>query len=194
MLWYKGWLETRFRLVFILAFMGFILLVQHSTHPSHAGLPGKQVLTAFVTMTFINVVLVGAVFGAAGIATQPSFAVQRGIHGSTLYTVSLPVSRLRLLLVRATLGSLEGVAAISLLCGGLWFAVPWLHAAMTGFEMVGYFAALLACGSVFYCVAVLLGSFLEDQWRVWGRCWWPAPLCLHRCGFTFRPSWICCVR
>jgi hypothetical protein len=167
MLWYKGWLETRFRLVFILAFMGFILLVQYSTQ--HAAHPGnKGVATAFVTMTFINVVVVGAIFGGAGIATQPALSGQRGIHGSTLFTVSLPVSRLRLLLVRAGLGGMESVAVMSLFCAGLWFALPWLRVAMTGFQMVEYLVALLACGSVFYCVAVLLGSFLDDQWRVWG--------------------------
>jgi hypothetical protein len=94
--------------------------------------------------------------------------VQRGIHGSTLFTVSLPVSRIRLLFVRATLGWLEAAGVMTLFCAGLWFALPWLRVTMTGFGMVEYWAALLACGSVFYCVAVLLGSFLEDQWRAWG--------------------------
>lgn len=167
MLWYKSWLETRVRLVFILAFMGFILLVQYSTqHAAHPGDKGASM--AFVTMTFINVVVVSAIFGGAGIATQPSLSAQRGIHGSTLYTVSLPVSRRRLLLVRAGLGGMESVAVITLFCAGLWFALPWLRVAMAGFQMLEYLVALLACGSIFYCVAVLLGSFLEDQWRVWG--------------------------
>ena len=168
MLWYKAWLETRFRLVFLFAVLGFMLFVQHSRPHANAVSPTTGAVTALVSMTLINVVVVSAVLGSAGIATQPSFAVQRGTHGSTLYTVSLPVSRLRLLLVRATLGWLECIGIVTLFCAGLWFFVPWLHAAMTGVEMVKYLAALLACGSVFYCVAVLLGSFLEDQWRVWG--------------------------
>jgi len=27
---------------------------------------------------------------------------------------------------------------------------------------------VIVCGTTFYCVAVLLGSFLDDQWRTWG--------------------------
>lgn len=168
MLWYKGWLETRIRLVFILAFTGFQLTVQHWSKHTGPVSPGSPAMMSFLMLATINVVLVGAIFGGAGIATQPSFAAQRGIHGSTLFTVSLPVSRLRLLLVRAALGWFEASAAIAVFCAGLWFVLPWLRAAMTGFEMVEFLAALLACGSVFYCVAVLLGSFLDDQWRVWG--------------------------
>ncbi|HEX3569822.1 MAG TPA: hypothetical protein VHU44_03280 [Acidobacteriaceae bacterium] len=168
MLWYKGWLETRFRLLFILAVMGLTVFMQESSRRAHPVSAGKPAMTSFVTLMFIEVVLVGAIFGGAGIATQPSFTAQRGVHGSTLFTLSLPVSRRRLLLVRAALGWLEAIAAMTLFCAAMWFALPWLRTAMTGFEMVEYLAALLACGSVFYCVAVLLGSFLDDQWRVWG--------------------------
>lgn len=168
MLWYKGWLETRIRLVFIVALMVVVVGVQYSHQHTHQGPPAMPALTAFVSLTLINVVLVGAIFGGAGITTQPSFVVQRGVHGSTLYTVSLPVSRIRLLLVRATLGWCEAILAMTLFCAGLWFALPWLRVTMSGFEMVEYLAALLACGSVFYCVSVLLGSFLDDQWRAWG--------------------------
>ena len=176
MLWYKSWLETRVRLVFLIAVLGFMLFVEHSRQQSNAVSPGKGVVTALVMMTLINVVVVSAVLGGAGIATQPSLAVQRGTHGSTLYTVSLPVSRLRLLLVRTVLGWIEATGIVTLFCAGLWLFVPWLQAAMTGVEMVKYLAALLACGSVFYCVAVLLGSFLEDQWRAWGTMFTAAAL------------------
>jgi len=31
-----------------------------------------------------------------------------------------------------------------------------------------YALAVIVCGTTFYCVAVLLGSFLDDQWRTWG--------------------------
>ena len=168
MLWYKNWLETRFRLLFLLAVMGFMIFVQNSKPHPHGSSGGTAETMAFVTMTFINVVVAAAVFGGAGIATQPSFATQRGTHGSTLFTVSLPVSRVRMLCVRAALGWCEVLAAMAVFCGAAWFALPWIRLLITGREMLGYTVALLTCGSMFYCVAVLLGSFLEDQWRAWG--------------------------
>jgi hypothetical protein len=52
--------------------------------------------------------------------------------------------------------------------------------------MAEYAAVLIVCGSAFYCITVLLSTFLDDLWRVWGSflcygaIWWlafriPAP-------------------
>jgi len=67
------------------------------------------------------------------VATQPSFVASKGIHGSTLFTLSLPVTRLRLLSVRAAIGWLEGSGVIAVLCCALWFRSPALRA-MVGRE------------------------------------------------------------
>jgi hypothetical protein len=49
------------------------------------------------------------------VTTQPSLVASKGIHGSTLFTLSLPVSRLRLMSVRAAIGWLEGAGVIGVL-------------------------------------------------------------------------------
>jgi hypothetical protein len=41
--------------------------------------------------------------------------VERDLHGSTLFTLSLPASRLRLMSVRAAIGWLEGAGVIGVL-------------------------------------------------------------------------------
>lgn len=160
MLWYKGWLETRFRLAFVLAVVTFMLFVQSSA--SNRGDAG-----AVIAASGFSVLLICVFLAAAGIATQQSLQAAKGLHGSTLFTLTLPVSRFRLLAVRAGLGWLEMSAGVVWLCSLLWFLFPTIRERTTPREMVEYATVLIACGSAPYCVPVLLATFLDDLWRVW---------------------------
>jgi Ca2+/Na+ antiporter len=179
MLWYKGWLETRFRLVFVLAVVALLFIAQ-----SHGG--DKVQVRGAIFMAGASVWLICVFLAAAGIVTQQSLQAVKGLHGSTLFTLTLPVSRFRLLAVRAGLGWLEMVGGIGWVCCLLWFLFPTIRGRTTPREMAEYAAVLIVCGSVFYCVTVLLATFLDDLWRVWGSflcygaIWWlmyriPAP-------------------
>jgi hypothetical protein len=160
MLCYKGWLETRFRLLFTVGITAFILSIQHSVHYA-ASARGRQVaiLTIFGFVIPAVMVAICAMLAGAGIDTQPTFQATKGLHGSTLFTLSLPVSRLRLLAVRSS---------IALLCGGIWLVTPLVRATATGTEMLKYSATVLVCSSAVYFFSVLLGTFLDDQWRIYG--------------------------
>lgn len=169
MLWYKGWLETRFRLLFLLVVQGSFLIFVLWTGANAQVREPIRAVGAFISFTIPTfVVMICGMLGGAGIATQPSFQAVRGLHGSTLFTVSLPVSRLRLLAVRASLGWLEMAAAIGALCCGIWLVFPALRAMANASEMFQYAAILIACGSAIYSISVLAGTFLDDLWRTWG--------------------------
>lgn len=182
MLWLKGWLETRFRLLFMLIFTAVPLSVMLSVgaHASAHSMSGVTQLASHVIP--IWVVFTCAVLAGAGIATQPSLQASKGLHGSTLFTLSMPVSRLRLLTVRAGIGWLETAAVVGVLCCEMWLAVPLLRAGATPIELLEQAATLVACSSTIYFLSVLLGTVLDDQWRVWGTLiasvgiWW---LCTH---------------
>jgi hypothetical protein len=173
MLWHKGWLETRFRLLFIVAYMGLGLIFQYSHRDSPQGMRG------FVQfMIPIFVVMACAMLAGAGVTTQPTLAVSKGIHVSTLFTLSLPVSRFRLLAVRASIGWLEGIGVIGAFCYELWFLSPALRAMATPTDMFKFAGTLVACSSAIYCLSVLLATLVDDQVRVWctlmgsGMLWW----------------------
>jgi hypothetical protein len=179
MLWYKGWLETRFRLLFTLGFTTLILAVQYSARNATPPPGGKSAAYGLVmTGSPILVMMVCAMLGGAGIVTQPSMQATKGLHGSTLFTLSLPVSRLRLLAVRASIGWFEAAGVIAALCSGMWLVSPAFRVTVTPVEMLEYAGTLIACGSSLYCLSVLLASFLDDQWRAWGTMitsaalWW----------------------
>lgn len=167
MLWFKGWLETRFRLLYMVAFTLFYFFVMHSigtrTRDVKAAIFGASSPAITGAVVMICVFLAGA-----GIATQPSLQASKGLHGSTLFTLSMPISRLRLLAVRACIGWLESAAVIGFLCWGIWFAMPLLRKEVTPTEIFEQAATLIACSSTIYSLSVLLGTVLDDQWRTWG--------------------------
>jgi ABC-2 type transport system permease protein len=209
MLWYKGWLETRFRLLFMIGATLLILTFHYSMRNS---LPrnssGKPAVVILAFTYALLLVATEAMLAGAGVTTQPSLQASKGLHGSTLFTLSLPVSRLRLLATRAAIGWLEVAAIISILCCGFWSVSPLVRAVATPIEMVEYAATLLACGSALYGLSVLLATFLDDQWRTWGtliaggalaglssRAWLPASIdIVHAIGkgsplFTHAIPW-----
>src|SRR5260370_17949501 len=107
--------------------------------------------------------MVCALLGGAGIVTQPSLQATKGFHGSTLFTLSLPVSRLRLLAVRASIGWLESVGVIGALCCGMWLVSPAFRAMATPVDMLEYGGTLIAFASPLYCLSVFLPPFLAPQ-------------------------------
>jgi len=169
MLWYKAWLETRIRVAFLIGFLALVIgLSGWAGRAGPASHHTAGVLTSLTTQVPLVVIIVCAVLGAAGIATQPSFGVTKGLHGSTLFTLSLPVSRARLLITRAAIGWFEAMGIVALLFCGMWWIFPTLKLVAAPVTWVQYGLTTAVCASAIYFVAVLLGSFLDDQWRTWG--------------------------
>jgi hypothetical protein len=135
-------------------------------------------------------VVISSILAGTGIATQAPFQEIKGLQGSTIFTLSMPVTRFRLLTVRSILGWLEMAGLIGAFCFLNWLGVPWLR--VTAIEMFEYAATLIACSSTLYFITVLLATFL-DEWRLQGSfiafaaLWWvpshtplPAPADIFR--------------
>jgi hypothetical protein len=123
-------------------------------------------------------VMASLTLAAAGITTQSSFQQTKGLHGSTLFTLSLPVSRLRLLAVRAGLGWLESASFLGVLCLVIWIVFPHVRGSLKPEEMAMYAATLIVCSLGIYSVPVLLATWLDDLGRMLGSVpilaalWW----------------------
>ena len=163
MLWFKGWLETRFRIFIPLVMVAFLLYAMHS-----GSMPSRGVLAIAQNSIPVIVMMIFIVLAGAGIMTQSPFRATKGLHGSMMFTVSLPVSRFRLVAVRAAIGWLEATCLIGLLCCCMWGLSAPLRTIATPIEMLEQAGVLIVCGSVAYFVSVVLATFLEDQWRIWG--------------------------
>jgi hypothetical protein len=163
MLWYKGWLETRLKLLVALGIMGFIFTSAHMR-----GIRMPVEIKAFVINAMFLGVVIPTMFAGAGIKTQPAFQGTKGLHGSMYFTLSLPVSRFRLLASRASLGWLQMVGMIGAWCCALWLLFPALKEVATAAELFEHEVAFVACASTFYAINVFLATFLDEQWRLYG--------------------------
>jgi ABC-2 type transport system permease protein len=162
MLWYKGWLETRGRLIFALIVIAYCdSMVRWG--PIRKGDLSQQLGWIGVFWAMIPILL-----GGAGTKTQATFRSLKGLHGSTLFTLTLPVSRLRLLLVRAGVGWLEMAGVFLLVSVMLLITAPVLQARASAIDALANALTVTVCCTVVYCITVLLGTFLDDVWQVWG--------------------------
>jgi hypothetical protein len=166
MLWYKGWLETRVRLLLGVAWMVLLLASVRLAIRTTPGRPGNAPqAVAALSATFA--IAIYSVLAGAGIHSQGGFRAAKGLDGSTLFTLSLPVSRLRLLSIRASLGWIEMAVMTAVFCAAAWFLLP-IGDAITPLQLAEHAGTLVTCLSALYFLAVLLGTFLNDQGRLFG--------------------------
>jgi hypothetical protein len=64
------------------------------------------------------------------------------------------------------MGWLEMAGAILAWCYGCWLILPVVRGSVSAVDMLKYVVALIVCVSSLYFLSVLLGAFLDDQWRM----------------------------
>jgi len=165
-LWYKYWLETRFLALFMIAYAIFpialFLVNPRAGNPPQGSSTAIQNSVAFfgVYYSMIPVLLAGS-----GIRAQASPGTMKGLYGSTYFTLSLPVSRFRLIASRAGIGMLETAGILVIAPCAVWIVFPPLRAHLTASDLMMFWVGLFVCGIVLYFLAVLLSTVLEDPWR-----------------------------
>jgi putative exporter of polyketide antibiotics len=173
MLWMKSWLETRFRLC--VAFAPFVLLVAlgfaqaNHLRPNNP-IPAVQRLSGSLAIFTVFWMMPAAMLAGAGIKTQAPFQATKGLHGSVHFTLSLPVSRLRLLQVRAGMGMLEVVVVILLGTIGFGILLPrqFPELGFPAMDMLRYGITVLAFTLAVYALSTLFATFMDDMWQTWG--------------------------
>lgn len=163
MLWTKNWFETRWRFLYVLCFplLSVALLETAGLHSTKEARNVTGVLSFFCI--FAAVYLAGA-----GIRTQAALQMSKGLHGSTYFTLSLPVTRFRLLAVRAALGFGELAAINAIAITAAWSIFPPVRSTSTLFDLLQSILAAIACTACLYSVSVLMATFLEESWHMFG--------------------------
>jgi ABC-2 type transport system permease protein len=160
-LWYKAWLETRSRFLTCLATLTIFcaVFVGHAQGIIGPGWKTDNNRLLFVTQQFVVIMWILAVvlLGMGGIIRE------RAIGTSSL-TLSLPVSRARLLGIRIGMGVLQAIALA---------VVPWTTIFLVSsfsrmpilITQVGFYVLLLiGGGSAYFAMAVLVSSLVEGEY------------------------------
>jgi ABC-2 type transport system permease protein len=160
-LWYKAWLETRSRFLTSLA----TLTIFCAVFVGHAqGLIRPEWKTdynrlLFVTQQFVVIMWILAVvlLGMGGIVREMAI-------GTSSLTLSLPVSRARLLGIRVGMGVLEAIA-LAVVPWTAIFLVSSLSRMPILITQVGFYVLLLiGGGSAYFAMAVLVSSLVEGEY------------------------------
>ncbi len=174
MLWFKAWLETRWRLAYLL---GIVLLIL-AMAASGGGLGSREHANNLMLMQLVISIFAAVNLAGAGVTTQSSFRPGRGLQESTYFTLSLPVNRIRLLAVRAALGLLEAVGLNVFMIVSAWSLFALIRGDSTLVDLVRLLLASAVCSTCFYFVSVTISTFLDETWQMYGSlfviglAWW----------------------
>lgn len=138
MLLMKGWLETRWRLTALCVYLLLGLAVNYRDHAAAGANPRGMLILLFMLLSSFVMTL-----GGSGVKSQSPAGFPEGLAGSTQFTIALPVSRLRLLSVRAALGLAEAFAVTLLAAGLTWILFPSIRATIAPGDYLRGLAATL---------------------------------------------------
>ncbi len=174
MLWLKGWLETRWRFCFVMA----VALLSIVMGEEGGGLQTAEHARNLMLLQCMIAVLAAINLAGAGIRTQSPFRAKAGLHGSTQYTLSMPVSRVRLLAVRVLVGLLEVTGVIACMIVSAWGLFPLVRGDSTLDDLLKLLLAAVACVLCFYFLSVAAATMLDEMWQIYGSycvaglIWW----------------------
>lgn len=185
MLWYKSWLETRWRfvigmVVLLLSVCGSVLsypevlkLLPLASKADLNGAIGRQVAEAMELARNYRGYVWSQVFRQNMLQMWALFAVllgtggllSQGSGGGALFTLSLPVTRSRLLGIRAA----TGLAELAVLAFAPSLLIPLLSPAIDQSygltDTLIHSACIFIAGSVLFSLAFLLSTIFSDVWR-----------------------------
>ena len=158
MLWWKAWMETRWRLAFLVACCGLLW-----AEGIVFGVPLVKLRAAFVVQYAAVWGLAATMLAGAGLNSQTTWGTAAGYHGSMLFTLSLPVARRKLFAVRALAGAAETCALIVV------SAVPLVRFAGLGWSAASLFiAGALVCSMTAYAISALFACVTGEMWQLYG--------------------------
>jgi len=173
MLWFKAWLETRWRFGYVAGFivgtLGMFLLIGATKQTG----PALRLESALM-YCFAAIYLAGS-----GINTQTFYSARSSFHGSMLFTLSLPVSRLRLFLVRTGLGAIETLFCVCLMAA---IALAWSPGPVSSGQLIQYGVRVLVCTLPVFALSTLMACLLDEMWQFTGATF----LLLIIAGLQFR--------
>jgi hypothetical protein len=162
MLWYKNWLETRSRIVFNLTVIALVIALTAIMFFLGKVEPGQN-NPPYGVVSIVSLIGFLSLAGN-GVRTQAGHLTMVPNPRSTIYTLSLPMSRRRFLLVRSALGLLEGIG----LCL-IWAIFMWilLQGRATISDLTSPLLATIVCGIWCYFVATFLSTFVNEGLYIW---------------------------
>ena len=157
MLLMKAWMETRWRILGLAVYLLIGLAAQVPGTPEAAGI----LTTAWFMLTLLAVLL-----GGSGVNSQAPLGLSEGIAGSTQFTISLPVTRLRLLATRAAVGLVETAAVTAITAFLIWALFPATRETTTPADFARLVLTTILFLAMPYCAHVFFSTWSEEPFSL----------------------------
>jgi ABC-2 type transport system permease protein len=171
-LWYKAWLETRSRFltslatltVFCAVFVHHALSVTLGNSGFSQGLLRSEWKAGFYRLLFVSQQYVVIMWVLAVVLLGMGGIVREKATGTSSLTLSLPVSRARLLGVRVGVGVLEAIA-LGVVPWSAIFVVSSLARMPILISQVEFYVMLLVGGGLaYFAMGVLVSALVEGEY------------------------------
>jgi hypothetical protein len=185
MLWYRSWLETRWRFIIglallplsaagsVLAYPRFVALLPMAAQADANDAIGRRVLEAAAVMSSYRGYIWAQWFAQSMTSQWTLFAVLLGTGGllaqsaggGALFTLSLPATRDRIVGVRAGTGLGELLVLALLPSMVLPLLSPAVGQSYNIGDAIAHGLFMFAGGSIFFSLAFFFSSVFSDLWR-----------------------------
>ncbi len=162
MLWYKVWLETRAR--FLISLFGILSLCSYSV------LHGEQQGAPWAARSYYNYVvsegygLLSVMWVLAVTLLMMGGLLREHALGSASFTLGLPVSRRRLMIIRIGVGVLQAIIIAILPSFAMWQIASIWHEPFSASQVLFHLVLLLTGGAVFFAIALLVSSLVPGEY------------------------------
>jgi len=170
MLWYKGWLESRTRFLItagtLAVFCLFVVLFQNQTQAQGSPIPSglrsrgysEHIYNLFYSGTAKGIFAILVIFlGLGGLLRERA-------HGTAIFTLALPASRLRLLSAQIGVG-LSEMAVLALMPALLIPGIsPFVHQSYPVSQTLQFSVLWFGCGTIIFATAFLLSVLLRGEY------------------------------
>jgi ABC-type transport system involved in multi-copper enzyme maturation permease subunit len=162
MLWYKAWLETRSR--FLISLVGMVVLcsvfVLHGDRDAIYDVPADYYNYVFFAGHEILVMM----WALAVTLIMMGGLLREKATGASAFTLALPVSRTRLMMVRICMGLAQAVV-LAIVPWIAMFTVGSIFGKTHSVSQAGFYLVLLLGGGlVFFAMAVLISSLISGEY------------------------------
>jgi ABC-2 type transport system permease protein len=162
MLWYKAWLETRSR--FLISLIGMVVLCSVLVFHGDRNVIYDVKPDYYNYVFFVSNSILVMMWVLAVTLTMMGGLLREKAIGSSAFTLALPVSRTRLMMVRIATGLIQAVA-LAVLPWIAIFSVGSIFGKTHSISQAAFYLVLLLGGGVlFFAIAVLVSSLISGEY------------------------------
>ncbi|MEP6762956.1 MAG: hypothetical protein ABJB66_01535 [Gemmatimonadaceae bacterium] len=161
-MWYKSWLEVRWRLVLMTLVNTFIVALLVDDAVPFAAWERRLIGNLPFLFAMNGIVLAGS-----GLVSQISQRPGQVMHSSMMFILSLPITRQRLVLVREAIGALGSLVLVYLTLAAFWLAAPALRDGVSAQQAALYVISISTLVLAAYAVSAVLSALLDQLWQTY---------------------------